>query len=320
MVSVPRAVPTISDLPPYLVSNLNKGLIASQWLSEVNSSAAFALLMHAMGFSVFLLYFTGQIRWLVVNGVVGLVMMWVFNLTGMEAQWIVFSTHSVGYVLLAVVVIVMVLVFGGVVLVWSNLMEFLTDILARYPEVKDELSENVLLEQVLSRYNKSAGGGSGASSRESSSGNLAGMKKNSGAGRREGRDVTPSPTVMQDVEAQGSHGLASALAARGSNTSLSPAASTGSLALSRTSSLQLHETHDARLLPVLSGRRPDSCFFCLSRPDACLIPACSGWTGQEGRSITTCTPYTELAAQRNDLLRRVDELESLLAGVEDGGK
>jgi len=37
-------------------------------ISEVNSSAAFALMMHLTGFSVFLLYFTGQIRWLALNG------------------------------------------------------------------------------------------------------------------------------------------------------------------------------------------------------------------------------------------------------------
>ena len=38
---------------------------------EVDYSAASALLMHSMGFSIFLLYFTGQIRWLVLNGLVG---------------------------------------------------------------------------------------------------------------------------------------------------------------------------------------------------------------------------------------------------------
>jgi hypothetical protein len=119
--------------------------------SEVNSSAAFALLMHSMGFSVFLMSFTGQIRWLALNGIVGLVLMWVFNNTGMDAKWVVFSTHSVGYVLLAVVVVVMILVFGGVVLVWSHLIDFLKEVLIRYPEVKDDLSEKKVLEQVLIR-------------------------------------------------------------------------------------------------------------------------------------------------------------------------
>jgi len=48
---------------------------------QVNSSAAFALLMHSMGFSVFLMLFTGQLRWLALNGIVGLALMWVFNHT-----------------------------------------------------------------------------------------------------------------------------------------------------------------------------------------------------------------------------------------------
>jgi hypothetical protein len=80
---------------------------------EVNSSVAFALLMHSMGFSIFLLYFTGQIRWLALNGIVSLALMLVFNNSGMSVQWVVFSTHSLGYILLFGVVVIMVLVFGG---------------------------------------------------------------------------------------------------------------------------------------------------------------------------------------------------------------
>ncbi len=116
---------------------------------EVHTSMAFVLMMHTFGFSVFLLYFTGQIRWLIINGLVGLTLMWVFNLSGMNREWIVFGTHTVGYVILLIVVVVMVLVFGGVVMVWTNLVEFLKDILTRYPQVKGELSENKLLEQVI---------------------------------------------------------------------------------------------------------------------------------------------------------------------------
>ena len=119
---------------------------------EVNSSAAFALMMHTMGFSIFLLYFTGQIRWLALNGVVSLLIMFAFNQSGMSQKWVIFSTHSLGYVLLFVVVVVMVLVFGGVVLVWHHLVNFLKDVLSRYPQVKDELGQNKLLESVLIRY------------------------------------------------------------------------------------------------------------------------------------------------------------------------
>ena len=119
---------------------------------EVNSSAAFALMMHSMGFSIFLLYFTGQIRWLALNGVVSLLIMFAFNQSGMSQKWVIFSTHSLGYVLLFVVVVIMVLVFGGVVLVWHHLVNFLKDVLTRYPQVKDDLGQNRLLESVLIRY------------------------------------------------------------------------------------------------------------------------------------------------------------------------
>lgn len=94
---------------------------------------------------------TGQIRWLALNGTVGLALMWMFNRSGMDSRWVVFSTHSVGYVLLAVVIVIMILVFGGVVLVWTHLIDFLKEILVRYPEVKNEISENKVLEQVLIR-------------------------------------------------------------------------------------------------------------------------------------------------------------------------
>merc|ERR1711968_230104 len=136
------------------VSRKHDGLQDSESMSksEANTSAAFALLMHTSGFSVFLLYFTGQIRWLLINGLVGLSLMWVLNQSGMEQKWVVFGTHTAGYVILVVVVVTMILVFGGVVLVWTNLIDFLKDILNRYPQVKNELSENKLLEQVIVTY------------------------------------------------------------------------------------------------------------------------------------------------------------------------
>jgi hypothetical protein len=55
-------------------------------------------------------------------------------------------------VLLAVVILSMILVFGGVVLVWSYLIDFLKEIIVRYPEVKEEIIENKVLEQVIIRY------------------------------------------------------------------------------------------------------------------------------------------------------------------------
>ena len=126
-------------------------LPAAATSSEANSSVAFAVMMHCTGFSVFLLYFTGQIRWLVLNAVVGLSLIWVLNMSGMDNKWLVFSTHSVGYVVLAAVIVVMILVFGGVVLVWTHLLDFLKCLLLRYPEVQDELAQKKLLEQVQGR-------------------------------------------------------------------------------------------------------------------------------------------------------------------------
>jgi hypothetical protein len=49
-----------------------------------SNSKAFALLMHTMGFSIFLLYYTGQMRWFLINGVVGMLMLWIFNETGLD--------------------------------------------------------------------------------------------------------------------------------------------------------------------------------------------------------------------------------------------
>jgi hypothetical protein len=116
-------------------------------------SKAFALLMHSMGFSVFLLYFTGQMRWLVVNGFVGVVLLLIFNESGIDNRWAVISTHSVGYFILAVVVVASILVFGGVVLVWSHLIEFVKNIISRYPEVTDHIRrDNKVLENVLLSY------------------------------------------------------------------------------------------------------------------------------------------------------------------------
>ena len=60
--------------------------------------------------------FTGQIRWLALNGVIGLAIMWIFNQTGMESKWQVFSAHSVGYIILIIVMIIMILVLGGIVM------------------------------------------------------------------------------------------------------------------------------------------------------------------------------------------------------------
>ena len=118
-------------------------------ISEVETSTAFVMLMHTSGFSVFLLYFTGQIRWLLFLWAFGLSVIFLFNESGLRRDKVIFGTHTIGYMLLFFVVVILVFIFGGIVLVWSNLVEFLKEILGKYPKVKSELSENKLLQQVL---------------------------------------------------------------------------------------------------------------------------------------------------------------------------
>jgi len=281
---------------------------------EVNSSAAFALLMHSMGFSVFLLYVTGQVRWLALNGVVGLAMLWAFNHTGMENRWIVFSTHSVGYLLLGVVIVIMVLVFGGVVLVWSNLIEFIRDILARYPQVKDELKENKLLEQVLIRYvaelpqvqNVGHGGGDNGKLGAGSTGSRLEVYRQAPTADEEEQDggaavrlLTSQPSVSDIPHSTSGGGLR-----RGSGNS------------SRNSSGNRLSDPGLSGCNVLHTRRLGMCFFCLKQPQSCLIPACAGWdpsrdsgSGGGGPGVSMCTPYTELAKARDDALARMQALE-----------
>lgn len=280
--------------------------------SEVNSSAAFALLMHSMGFSVFLLYFTGQIRWLALNGLVGLALLYVFNHSGMETRWIVFSTHSVGYVLLAIVIVVMVLVFGGVVLVWSNLIEFLKDILARYPDVKDELSENKLLEQVLIRY---------ISELPETSTKLLGVPSSARPETKrtqilevykEGQDEESDSVRM--LTSPPSHSL---LPTIGAGTALGNQPTRGRRSGSK-SETKLESTDVGSLtgLKILPTRRSSMCFFCLSRPQKILVPACSCWDPLylstaigEAAGISMCTPYTAMAIARDEAVARANALE-----------
>ena len=121
-------------LPPLIthpITHSNSTAINNTNDTSINTINTIVTIKRSMGFSVFLMLFTGQIRWLALNGIVGLALMWVFNQTGMDNKWVVFSTHSVGYILLAVVIIIMILVFGGVVLVWSHLIEFLKEVLVR---------------------------------------------------------------------------------------------------------------------------------------------------------------------------------------------
>lgn len=275
--------------------------------SEANSSAAFALLMHTSGFSVFLLYFTGQIRWLLINGLVGLSLMWVLNQSGMEQKWVVFGTHTAGYVILVVVVITMILVFGGVVLVWTNLIDFLKDILNRYPQVKNELSENKLLEQVIVTYIsqlpndhvKSEGEGhnvslqvlKGGTDEESSTSLISSgrglLSTHSGGGGKKGK------------KGKGGAG------GRAGERERSSSASFESLTSNNSGSVAMQDV----LVPA-SGR--SCCYFCLKNDNKlCYVPACSAWRRREGpealdsammSSYPACTSFADMSMARNDAL------------------
>lgn len=209
--------------------------------SEAHSSAAFALLMHSMGFSIFLLYFTGQIRWLALNGVVSLIIMFIFNHTGMSQKWVIFSTHSLGYVLLAGVIVIMVLVFGGVVLVWTHLVNFIKDVLNRYPQVKDDLGRNQLLESVLIQYIADMPMTGLFSKDENTKHELI---IEYGTDNESSRQLRSAPT--QTVSDRKKREEATESISRG----------------------------DTRM--VLSSRRPNTCFFCSKPSPTLLVPACQG--------------------------------------------
>jgi hypothetical protein len=300
-------------------------------IEEVNNSPAFALLMHTMGFSIFLVVFTQQIRWLALNGIVGLTMLWALNQAGIEQKWVVFSTHSIGYVVLVVVIVAMILVFGGVVFVWSHLLDFIKDILIKYPQVKLELSEDKVVESLIVAYladlPKSA----------LNSENVFEIYKEGGADEEDGRFQTVGGCIDSGTVTAVS-AAAECVSARPASTCKTSkkrrsSANKGSVLATSPSSGsqgQAHHGGDNNTLnvdcckPILSARRANVCYFCYSPNPALLIPACETWdnrirqsigeiaTGVSGTSggIKMCTPYTEAVARKEAALRRVDELQA----------
>ena len=301
---------------------------------QVDSSAVSALMMHSMGFSVFLLYFTGKIRWLILNGAVGFVMLWIFNATGIDNQWVLVSTHSVGYVVLATTIIIMILVFGGVVLVWSNLIDFLKDVLVRYPQVKDDLSQKKVLEQVLIGY----------ISQIPKTEVLHPIK------------VGKSDEFDEDVEIasdQRKQSRAHARAGRLMDNRRGRYADGNIYEVN--SSRDIDDTHDnsrrydcsdrhssesdnGPILEILSSRRPSYCFFCLQASPSFLVPACSAWNprchiadrtnnsrgGESDDSAKTglpiCTPYQSLALARDQLKLKVNDQRQEIEKLNDSLK
>lgn len=261
--------------------------------SEINTSAAFALLMHSMGFSVFLLYVTGQLRWVALNGIVSLVMLRIFNRT-IDSDWVVFSTHTVGYVLLAVCIIVMFLVFGGVVLVWTQLIDFLKQILIKYPHVKEEILENKVLEHVLIDY-------------------IADMPSN----HRILQDGSHSSKFLHIVDRRDHDAINDASIQIGEGD------------YSTTNEVEkAKESHRNHQKTIVCGRKPNTCYFCLKPDPNHFIPACGAWAKENealsssssrkaSTGISMCTPYTTLALERDEALNNMRILESSHYALQD---
>lgn len=302
-------------------------------------SKSFALLMHSMGFSVFLLYFTGQMRWLVVNGFVGIVLLLIFNESGIDNRWAVISTHSVGYFILAVVVVASILVFGGVVLVWSHLIDFVKNIISRYPEVTVHIRrDNKVLERVLLSYlaempslsplniTSSSSSSSSSSSYYCSNSDGGGGDEEAGivaSGKAQAAGGAPSAVTGNAHISKAGSIASTALtqqqqrrpsvgnASRGAGFKYSSSADDVTSTSSASAQLQLPR----RLTPLLESRRgPNTCYFCLKDGTACMLPACAGWApraedgdgGGKG-GIPMCTPYTELVRSRDEVSQLLEE-------------
>ena len=240
--------------------------------------------------SIFLMYFTGQVRWFVLNGIMGLCMIWIFHESGMDKRWIVFSTHSVGYVLLAAVVVIMILVFGGVVLVWTHLIDFVKEILTKYPQVKEDLYHERVLEQVLIRY-------------LSDMPNISLVSLNARASTGDEESGAPTEGLLEGRSA-------------------------GDLSMSSLSSLDSspprsdisnHSHTPAPLAKVIPNtKRRSGCYFCQREHPPFLLQVCQGWAHDgQGGGIPMCTPYAQ-AAQRNiDLQCQLQDKEKVVSSLQE---
>lgn len=303
---------------------------------EVNSSAAFALLMHTMGFSVFLVYITGgQLRWIALNGLIGISLLWLFSQTGMDNKWVVFSTHSVGYILLLTVIIVMFLIFGGVVLVWSHLIDFLKEVISRYPHVKDELSENKVLEQVLIGYisdlplslkNKLLKPIK-ANNTDVNNNNNSASKAKLGGLLQVTKDIVPCNNISSSTEDSENninilhHRRVSK--SKPNTTKLNNISTTTTQLVNNETDITIphyrivtnrntnNTTSNKHNKDKSSSSSSSLCFFCRKAQVEYFVPACNAWKQQQqqqhdestppSNTINMCTPYTSLVQERDEL-------------------
>ena len=273
--------------------------------SEINSSAAFALLMHTMGFSSFLLYTTGKLRWVLLNGIISLILLLIFNHTGMTNNWIIFSTHSIGYILLIIVIIIMVLIFGGVVLVWSQLIDFLKQILIKYPHVKNEILENKVLEQVLIEYIADLPNSNPMTSK------ILQVVKDFGPIDEElnPAELTSESIVETEIESQQQTQLHSqhSMKFNDSNELNEPKISKKQKKKNELAILQSYLQH----CTILSGRKTNCCYFCLKTNPKYLIPSCEYWNrnlSTNNNLIPMCTPYTNLVQERDETIVKYQQI------------
>jgi hypothetical protein len=208
----------------------------------------------------------------------------------------------------------MILVFGGVVLVWSHLIDFLKDILMRYPQVKDDLSQKKALEQILIRYISNipktevlnavvTDDLNQTDNHDEESGKSKLGQERSRAHARAGKvknNKIDSNTIRKNIQDKDAH--YSALTTSKSTSDLSPASE--------------------GFTRVLDSRRPNYCFFCLKSSPSYLIPACSAWNPKspssdslskeiETNPIHMCTPYTQLALTRDELNINIHNLKNM---------
>jgi hypothetical protein len=247
---------------------------------DAQLSGSFALFVHTVGFSMFLVVTTGQVRWVVVNGVMGLVVLWVFTQV-VPSRSMTFWAHMFGYLLLACVVVTVIAVFGGVVLVWSHLLDYIRDILLRYPQVQGDVKASKLLEQVLIRH-------------------VASLKDSKVLTR------TLSDPQLTLLELTGSNEddvtrycVDVQLENMPQDVTSSPPGAIRTLQVNHGRA----PSQENNLLPVLHGRKPQACYFCLCADAKFLIPACSAWhcSGKTGEMVPMCTPYASVMQKRDAL-------------------
>ena len=201
-------------------------------------------------------------------------------------------------------------------LVWSNLIEFLKEVITRYPQVKKELflSENKLLEQVLISYisdlpknslSKSSnnnnrillevyGNGNDVSGNANSFIDEGAVSVNSHS-NTSSNNVLPLPTSSRRRALTGGGGVAAPHASSASSSSSSSmTSSSSSSAISQQKSKSKSKTAQSKkessfvanlgALTIIEGKRPNKCFFCHTSSPECLVPACNAWIGNDNTS------------------------------------